>query len=132
MHINEPFVLRTRVALPLEPSPSGEHCYDDVRQIWINMATGMPVVTENDRQQASKFGETSITETREGADQSEVSTINASRFGETSMTKSFEGHDQGESVLASKFGETSITATAEGHDAREVTSSINDASDRHF
>jgi len=132
MQTNEPFVLRTRVALPVEPSPSGEHCYDYVRQIWINVTTGMPVVTENDTQQASKFGETSITETREGADQSEVSSINASRFGETSFTKTFEGHDQGESVLASKFGETSITATVEGHDTREVTSGNTDASDRHF
>lgn len=131
MQINEPFILRARVALPLEPSPSGDHYYDCVRQIWINVTTGMPVVTENDTHQASKFGETSITETREGADQSEVSTINASRFGETSMTKAAEGHDQ-ESVLASKFGETTITATREGHDMPEVTFGIADAPYSHF
>lgn len=132
MQINEPFVLRTRVVLPPDPSPSGEHCYDYVRQIWINVTSGMPVVTENNTQQASKFGETSITETREGADQSEVSTINASRFGETSMTKTSEGHDQGESILASKFGETSITRAPEGHDTLAITSGTTDASDRHF
>lgn len=132
MKINEPFILHTRVPLPLEPSPSGEHHYDYARQIWVNVTTGMPVVTENDTQQASKFGETSITETREGADQSEISTINASRFGETSCTKTAEGHDQGESVLASKFGETSITRAAEGHDTPTDTSSTTDASDRHF
>jgi hypothetical protein len=132
MQINEPFILRTRLALPQEPSPSSEHCYDYVRQIWINATTGMPVITENDTQQASKFGETSITETREGADQSEISTLDASRFGETSMTKTSEGHDQGESILASKFGETSITAAAEGLDKPVGASRTTDASDRHF
>lgn len=132
MRTIEPFVLQTRVALPPDPTPAGEHYYDYTRQIWVNATTDMPVVAEYNTQQASKFGETSITETREGADQSEVSTINASRFGETSFTKTAEGHDQGESVLASKFGETSITRSPEGHDTPTDTSSTTDASDRHF
>lgn len=132
MRTIEPFVLQTRVALPPDPIPSGEHYYDYTRQIWINATTDMPVVAECNTQQASKFGETSMTETREGADQSEVITINASRFGETSLTKTAEGHDQGESVLTSKFGETSITRADEGHDTLAVTSGTSDASNSHF
>lgn len=132
MKIKEPFVLRKRIILPSQPSPSGEHRYDHNRQIWVNIATGNPVVNEDNTQKASRFGETSITETREGIDQTEVSALNSSRFGETSITKSNEGHDQSESVLASKFGETSLTRASEGHDPHNVTSSITKSHAPHY
>jgi hypothetical protein len=90
----EPFILWERQPLPAESAPMHEHRYDPQRQLWINATTGVPVVAESCAHRASQFGETSITETREGADQSEVSSLSASQFGETTMTKTHEGYDQ--------------------------------------
>lgn len=132
MRKTEPFILQTRAVIPPEAAPSTDHHYDTAQQIWINTSTGRPVVAEHNSTHASQFGETSITETREGADRSEVSGFDASRFGETTVTKTFEGHDQGESIFSSQFGETSLTATREGHDTREIISCITDATYRHF
>lgn len=141
----EAFVLVNREQLRPEPKPS-EHIYFDGKlQLWVDSKTGKPVVLRNvgkapDRLcsdfgettmtktqegadqteiiRCSDFGETAITETREGADQTEM--VAGSDFGETTLTRSQEGTDQAEAVGFSEFGETSFTATREGVDASEM------------
>lgn len=90
-----PFILQGRKILEPETGPSVEHTYDRHLQLWVDRDSGTPVVSRLQNQiRASNFGETTITETREGADQSEVTTLSASQFGETTMTKAPEGTDQ--------------------------------------
>lgn len=118
-----PFVLLGRKKLPPESAPSPEHVYDNDRQLWIDKSSGMPLVLcIQAHAQPSPFGETTMTETREGVDQTEGTALRASQFGETTLTKTREGADQteGASVLrASQFGETTHTATREGVDQTE-------------
>lgn len=64
----------------------------------------------------SNLGETLLTKTREGVDQSEG--VRVSEFGETISTRTAEGTDQRE-FRASDFGETVMTATSEGVDQSE-------------
>lgn len=115
-----PFVLLGRRRLPTELRPSTRHMYDERQQLWIDQESGLPLVASN-RSRSSRFGETTITETREGTDQSEVADLSASRFGETTITKTQEGTDQIETspAYASQFGETTITRTREGTDQQE-------------
>lgn len=119
-----PFVLKGRWQLPPESGPSNDEIYDRHRQLWIDRESGEPLVRRmQNLVEPSQLGETTITETREGADQSEVAGFTASQFGETTVTKTREGADQFEiSVLvSSQFGETTVTATLEGADQSEVT-----------
>lgn len=117
-----PFVLKGRQLLPDEGEPEPGDRYDPKSQVWVNR-DGVPLVIVASEQAASQFGETSITETREGVDQAELTSLRASQFGETTLTKTSEGHDQREMSLASQFGETQMTATREGLDATELASS---------
>ena len=95
----ELFVLKGRTRLVPDPEPTEGEKYDRVRQLWIDVATGQPLVNGwRADVQGSAFGETTLTRSREGADQTELTTLDASRFGETTLTKTFEGQDQGESV----------------------------------
>lgn len=121
--MKEPFVLRTRVLLPPDPQPSNSESYDRDRQLWIDVTSGEPLVTRlASGLRVSQFGETTLTETREGADQQELALLQASTFGETTMTKTQEGVDQYEVVEAdmSQFGETAISRSHEGIDQSEV------------
>jgi hypothetical protein len=116
-----PFILVGRSKLPPEPAPSALEQYDPIRQLWIETDTGEPLVNRlRSQARASQYGETTITETREGADQAET-TLQASPYGETIMTKTHEGVDQTEasSWRASSYGETIQTATREGIDQPE-------------
>jgi hypothetical protein len=117
--------------------------------VWISKKSGLPIILGMQREQ-SEFGETTITATVEGADQSEISTLAASQFGETRVTRSEgEGTDQpafatlsssqfGESTkvtrtpeplgdpnffdgFSSQFGETTLTKTQEGTDQPETS-----------
>ena len=117
----QPFILKGATRIPPETDGSPEHVYDRQLQVWIDRRSGVPVVS-NMGADASRYGETTVTETREGADQGEVASIHASRFGETTMTKTMEGADQGEvtALAASRLGETTVTATREGADQSEV------------
>ena len=117
-----PFILKGAIRIPPETDAPPEHVYDRQRQVWIDSRSGVPVVVSSVGAHASRYGETTITETREGADQAEVASLRASRFGETTMTKSMEGADQGEmaALAASQFGETTVTATLEGADQSDV------------
>jgi hypothetical protein len=120
-----PFVLLGRRKLPPDSAPSPEHVYDDDRQLWIDRSSGIPLVSSMQAHaQRSQFGETTMTETREGADQSEGTTFQASQFGETTLTKTREGADQSEgaaNLQASHSGETIHIATREGVDQSEIT-----------
>lgn len=120
----EPFVLKGRESLPSETKASEAEKYDPVKQIWVDAASGKPLVEAMaGRSTSSQFGETVLTETSEGVDCTEMAQLQASQFGETVMTKSIEGVDQvGESPVASQFGETVHTATKEGVDTSEGTS----------
>ena len=74
--------------------------------------------------EASRFGETTMTDTVEGVDQVEIATFDASPFGETTLTRTHEGADQSEGAVfeASQYGETTLTKTSEGADQAEITS----------
>jgi len=119
-----PFVLKGRSQVPPESAPSGDEIYDRHRQLWIDRESGEPIIRRiQNRAQPSQLGETTITETREGADQAEVAGLSASEFGETTLTRTQEGVDQSENSLlsSSQFGETTVTATSEGIDQSENT-----------
>jgi len=119
------FVLLGRTKLPPESGPSPEHVYDGDRQLWIDKSSGTPLVLcMHAYAQPSPYGETTMTETREGVDQTEGTALHASQFGETTLTKTREGADQSEGAAllrASQFGETTHTRTREGADQTEGT-----------
>lgn len=117
-----PFVLLGRKRLPPEAAPSPEEIYDDNRQLWVEKASGMPLVLRmQGHARCSQYGETTITETREGADQSEGIALISSRYVETTHTATREGIDQTEGTVfhASPYGETTMTKTREGADQTE-------------
>ena len=65
-----PFILEGRKKLPPEAAASSEEQYDQHRQLWADRRTREPLVSRLHRGvEASQYGETSLTETREGADQ---------------------------------------------------------------
>jgi hypothetical protein len=128
-----PFILKGCNRLCAESAPTTDQIYDEYLQLWINRTSKVPIVIEMQRRiEASKFGETTITETREGADQSEVSSLIASQFGETTETRMpAEGTDQPITVhaLSSQFGETTMTkAHGEGADAEMLSSQFGETS----
>lgn len=127
----EPIILRGKVMVEDVQKPDVDHAFDPGRQLWINQATGLPVVVEagHARREASRYGETTLTESREGIDYAGASVLDVSRFGETTVTKSQEGVDMASAVAASRFGETQITATVEGVDAPECASGDHYAAD---
>lgn len=149
-----PFVLKGCTKLPAEPERHADHVYDRQLQVWVNQRSGLPIVVEM-QTKPSQFGETVLTATVEGVDQSEVSGLQASQFGETRVTRSeAEGADRidfgglsqsafGEDTrktiapepasggdfvdeLMSQFGETSITKAHEGTDQPEMLSGPSD------
>lgn len=117
-----PFVLLGRKKLPSEGAPSSDHTYDVLKQLWIDSSTGMPLVLRiQGHAQRSQYGETTLTETREGADQTEGTAFLTTQFGETTITATREGADQSEGTVfqTSQFGETTLTKTREGADQTE-------------
>lgn len=117
-----PFLLRLRRQMPLDLAPAPHHQFDTLRQIWIDTTTDEPLVSSL-RATATQFGETTITETREGTDQPDAAHLLGSPFGETTLTKTSEGSDQPE-LLFSSFGETTKTATREGMDVSELACAV--------
>ena len=131
-----PFVLRERKRLPPESAPKTQHVYDADLQLWIDTEKNLPLVEcLRTRSEPTQFGETTFTETREGADRTEGTSVEASNFGETIQTRSREGVDQteGSAIQASQIGETILTKTREGADQSEVSELAEfDASYSHF
>ena len=79
-----PFILRGRKELPAETAPAAQHVYDSHLQVWMDTKENLPLVECLRRSaQPTQFGETTLTDTREGADRTEVASIEASDFGET-------------------------------------------------
>jgi hypothetical protein len=67
-----PFVARHRALLTASQSAGPDEFYDGVLQLWICRRTSSPLVVSEFRSLArSEFGETVITKTSEGTDQSE-------------------------------------------------------------
>lgn len=114
-----PYILDGRKRLPPESEPGADQFYDAERQLWVDRSTDSPLVELMASPHQSQFGETTITETREGADQREIVGMATSQFGETTMSKSVEGADH-EITGLSQFGETTMTRTVEGAD-QEIT-----------
>ena len=111
-----PYILLGRKKLLPESAPPPGQVYDEDRQLWIDKNSGTPLVSHMRAQaQPTQFGETTLTESREGADRPE-GVLHASEFGETIQTKSREGVDQaeGNALEASQFGETTMSKTREG------------------
>ena len=132
-----PFILKGATKIPPDTMPQSEHVYDPQRQLWIDNRTGVPLVISSKGVNASPFGETSITETREGIDQPETNSIHASRFGETTMTRTREGVDQSEvtALVSTRFGEAVVTATEDSTDNPELVTAQQldvDAPNSHF
>ena len=118
-----PFILKGATKVPPETAPSPEHVYDSQRQLWIDNQTGVPLVVASVGADASRFGETELTDTREGADRADTDSVLTSRFGETTLTKTTEGTDHEVAALvSSRFGETTITRSVEGTDNPEIVS----------
>ena len=119
-----PFILKGATEIPPEPAPPPEHVYDPQLQLWIDNRTGVPLVISSVGANATRYGETTVTETREGVDQPETNSILASRFGETTITKTKEGTDQSELAALAPIGldETTTAATVEGADNPEIAS----------
>lgn len=87
----------------------------------MHLPSGMPLVgAVRDRNTATPFGETTITETKEGHDDSEIASHLGTPFGETTLTKTSEGRDETETTFMSNFGETTYTASREGTDQGET------------
>lgn len=116
-----PFILRERRKLPPDSGPSPDHEFDESRQVWMHLPSGRPlVVAVRDRNAATPFGETTITETKEGHDESEIASHLGTPFGETTLTKTSEGRNETEMTFMTNFGETTYTASREGTDQRET------------
>lgn len=67
------------------------------------------------RTQASQFGETSMTETREGADQTDTAVYTPS-LGDSIQAPAHTGVNRSDLFEASRFGETTMTRAPEGSD----------------
>lgn len=108
-----PFVAWESTKLRADQEPAPDHQYDPKRQLWIERESGRPLVSQRrDRPaatfQASEFGETLLTKTSEGVDQTESrpaihlddrqTELSASEFGETVLTRTHEGVDQSETI----------------------------------
>ena len=129
-----PLILQGATRIPPEQAPSPDHVYDAQLQIWMDRCADVPVINSCVGVDSTKFGETTITETQEGVDQSEVQHLRASSFGETTLTKTAEGVDQSEasSLSPTRYGETTVTATVEGADRPEVVSAVDFDSDAPY
>lgn len=122
-----PFVLHAMTPLPDAATPGPDVEYDTGRQLWVSVVSHRPLVLEDIEQRsrhdsshrASTVGETVMTKTSEGTDQTE--SVGSSSFGETVTTRTAEGSDQREAV-STNFGETVITETREGTDRSESVS----------
>ena len=74
--------------------------YDEEYQLWVDRDSRAPLVESAVCRASgqSNLGETTLTATIEGADQSEIVGWRSlgSPFGETTLTRTFEGADQSE------------------------------------
>lgn len=93
-------------------------------QLWVDSISKAPLVNRYRRSSSTNYGETVLTETNEGVDQSEI--IAGTKFGETVVTNTIEGIDQSESSMGTEYGETILTKTHEGTDQSEGSQLFSD------
>lgn len=119
-----PFILREAITLPPSVDPPIEHIYDQTLQLWIDSQTGIPVVSLEGATAATRHGETLLTATREGADQSESATIDVPVPHDATGTRTNDRGRSAEahSLTATRYGETAMTETREGADTSEAAS----------
>lgn len=115
-------ILKGAVQLPVESKPPSNHVYDYERQIWIDTIRNEPVIFQISQQMATRFGETMITETREGVDQSEIASLDITSHSTSEVDIQNPNSCISFQFEATRFGETTITKTAEGVDVVEVIS----------
>lgn len=119
----KPFILDGAIAIPSDENPSQSYIYDMDLQLWVDKENMTPLIDSYTAGEATLYGETILTDTVEGADQSEIaSTIPTSR---DCLADTFlNNHTAPEKKTLSRptqFGETLITKTAEGVDTSEVS-----------
>jgi len=105
-----PFVLTATVPIERTRAPQPHQIYRHDIQLWFDTKLERPVVEVlciSSDMGSSDIGETLLTATREGADQSEVSddSVLTSDFGETTGTRTAEGADQSEIIGHPDFDE---------------------------
>ena len=61
--------------VPSENSPTSGCIYDSKLQLWIERETGIALVLSNFANTSARFGETLLTETRESADQRQITSL---------------------------------------------------------
>ena len=88
-----PFILKGAIKILDEDAPTQEQVYDSQVQLWIDIRTGMPIVSVTVVTIVSGFDKESI-------DQSEATAFYASPFGETLHTATVESVDNPEIVIA--------------------------------
>lgn len=116
-----PFVARHRKLLAASSVAGPDHRYDRLHQLWRCARTGEALVVRHAARGGaslapSEFGETTLTKTVEGVDQSE------GRIDGGCISAESDPSTRPYGVVASEFGETCVTETGEGHDQSERTS----------
>lgn len=115
------FILMGATKIPDKSDPPSSHVYDDEFQIWIDTLQNEPLISQITQQLATRFGETTITETREGADQSEISSVAITTQFDAADDIEFPAYISNYRLESTRFGETTITKTSEGVDTSEAT-----------
>ena len=120
-----PFILMDMIEMDRDEIPPSEHAYDSVLQLWIDLRTRTPLVSHLRENLASQFGETTLTATREGTDQTEIASTGLRALPGVLDACTAEAPSCGHKTQTqrpSQFGETTITRTSEGVDSTEVSS----------
>lgn len=117
-----PFILKGATKIPDEDAPTEGHSYDSDLQLWVDTRTGVPLVSAAVATKDCELRKAHAEEYLVNTDSAPARPMKASPFGETLLTRTTEGIDQSEATAfsASPFGETLHTATAESADNPEI------------
>lgn len=127
--MKEPFVLKSKVSITELDSCEDTQVYDPELQLWVSTISGRPLVVEMCACNAADRVNDIASASRR---KSKSACYLSSSFGETSMTKTHEGVDQsGEVIHLTQFGETTLTETGEGVDVSESISDDRNAVDSY-
>ena len=120
--IMTPFILKGATKIPDEEAPTEGQLYDSELQLWIDTRTGVPLVSAAVATKACEPDKECAEEYLVNSDSARTPPMTASQFGETLLTRTSEGVDQSEATAfsASPFGETGHTATVESVDNPET------------
>ena len=129
-----PFILKHATKIPDEDAPTEEQVYDTRVQLWIDTRTGVPIVSATAAINMPGTDKERAEEDLVDGDSAHTPCMRASEFGETIVTKTSEGIDQSEvtDFCASPFGETLHTATVESVDNPEIVTAQQDDVDAAY